>query len=115
MIDGLDARQRTTFTLDAGTWTLRRLGLRDQMRAIGRATQILGCPFDDAPAGFQVAAMMLATVEIATVDGPLGWDWNSQEDDRVLSELYDQYLAWDATFRGGVAPAPGAVGGGSGA
>lgn len=106
-MDRIDARQKHVFTLDAGTWTLRRLGLLDEGQVAGAATRYLGCPFDDAPLRSREVAWMWATVTIATVDAPADWDWNSQPDTTVLETLYTQYIAWDQSFRRPLAPGTG--------
>lgn len=106
-MDRVDASQKHVFTLPEGSWTLKRLGLLDQQRVVGQATLILGCPFDDAPIGSREIAWMIATITVATVEAPERWDWNAQPDTDVLTTLYAQYAAWDASFRGAVAPRTG--------
>lgn len=114
MIDRIEAAQQHTITIaGVGTWTVRRLGLKDRLAVGGRAAQYLGAPVDQAPAALQVTALMLATLELATLQAPPGWDWNACPDDTVLGPLYDQYSAWDDSFRPPVGDPPGPVGGGT--
>lgn len=110
-MDLIDAKQRTTITLPEGQWVMKRLSLKDRMRVGGLAAQYLGGPVDQAPASLQITALMLATVELATVQAPPGWDWDAQADDRVLAALYEAWQRWDDSFRRPVASGADAVGG----
>ena len=116
--DALDARQqhRITVTDAAGvprTWVLRRLGLGDHVRIGGRAAALAGGPWDQIGEVYQVLAIMIATIEQATVDGPADWRWGEQPDDTLLGHVWEQYQAWEQSFRGGVARGPGDAGGGT--
>ncbi len=116
--DALDARQQQRFTVadSAGvphTWVLRRLGIGDHVRIGGRAAALAGGPWDQIGEIYQVLALMIATIEQATVDGPDGWRWADQPDDTLLGQLWEQYQAWEQSFRPGVARGPGGTGGGA--
>lgn len=115
MHDLLDMKQRTTCQTAAGTWVLKRLGLRAQLRVGGRAAEIVGGVFDQAPQKIQVAAWMLATIELATEQAPPQWDWDAAPDDEILGQLYDHYVQWDASFRAPVASPQDPTGGHVGA
>lgn len=114
-MDRIDATQKHVFTLPEGSWTLRRLGMLDEQKVAGQATLMLGCAFDEAPLRSREIAWMWATITVATVDAPAGWDWNTQPDTTVLETLYTQYVEWDRSFRQPLAGPTGAVGGGAGA
>ena len=103
----VDAQQKHIFTLPEGSWTLKRLGMLDQQRVPGQATLLLGCPFGDAPVASQENAWMWATITVATVTAPDGWDWNAQPDTDVLMRLHSAYVDWDASFCAPVAPRTG--------
>ncbi len=114
-MDRIDASQKHVFTLPAGSWTLRRLGMMDEQRVAGKATLMLGCPFDEAPLRAREVAWMWATLDLATVEGPTDWDWNAQPDTTVLEALYQDYIEWDRSFRRPLAPDEGTASGGAGA
>lgn len=113
MQDRIDAKQRTTITLPEGNWVMKRLSLTDRLRVGGVAAQLIGGPVDQAPAGIQISALMLATVQLATVQSPPEWDWSAQPDDTVLTALYEAWQTWEDSFRRRVEDPPGRVGPGS--
>ena len=108
MNDAVTALQQHTFQLPQGVWVLKHLRYGETLRMAGLATRYLDCRFDDAPVGFQTAALIRATIELATVQAPPQWDWETQEDDQVITALYTQYREWDDSFRAGMAGAAGA-------
>lgn len=107
MADNVTAVQQQTFSMSWGTWILKHLRYGDSLRMAGLATRYLDCRFDDAPLSFQTEALIRATIELATVQAPPGWDWDTQEDDAKLTELYRAYREWDNSFRAGVADTAG--------
>ncbi len=114
-MDRIDASQKHVFTLPAASWTLRRLGMMDEQRVAGKATLMLGCPFDEAPLRSREIAWMWATLDLATVEGPPDWDWNAQPDTTLLETLYQAYIEWDRSFRRPLAADEGTASGGAGA
>ena len=116
MYDVVDQKLRTRVTVDGRTWVLRRLGFDDQLRVSGRAVQLLGgTAFDLVSAPYQIAAHMRATIEVATVQAPPEFDWGAQADGELLSAVWDQYRAWEDTFRPRVADGSGDAGDGAAA
>jgi len=107
MADNVTALQQHTFQMPWGTWILKHLRYGDSLRMAGLATRYLDCRFDDAPVNFQTEALIRATVELATVQAPPNWDWDTEEDDTKITALYSQYRVWDDSFRAGVADSAG--------
>jgi len=112
MYDVIDQRLRTRVTVGDQTWVLRRLGFDDQLRVAGRVAQLLGgVPVDTVAQVYQVAAHMRATVEVATVTAPPDFRWEDQADAELLGAIWDQYRAWEDSFRRDVARDAPSVGG----
>ena len=113
MPDELTALQQTTVTLPYGTWVLRRLRYKETFQLASRAASYFTEPFDKIPQAFQTAAWVRATIELATVQAPPQWDWEQEDDDSRMTELFTRYQAWNDSFRPGVAVPAGAAGPGT--
>ena len=107
-MDQLAAAQRPiTITLPEGTWTLKTPTFGVYLAADGRAAQKLEAPLDHVSSNARLLAQNVALVELCTLQGPPGWDWDAQPDADVLNRLVAEWGTQRAAFKSGVGPAEG--------
>jgi hypothetical protein len=101
-MDHVAEHQTITVTTTVGTWILKRPTLRTHFEVARRVAQRLGVPLDQVDPVTLAAARALAFIEACTVAAPPGWDWESQPDDRILMDVYNQWNAGLEQFKSDV-------------